>query len=1304
MLWGHDKINIMKKTTITTNTTLTAAVNLAATANNARPITDKLFNEAFVKASRRAMMKQDKAVNILGLAAYTEDGQMEFVKQELAEMRLTRSDLLDVKPMTLPTGDLAEDMARATEDFMVINYGKSNADVLNIRKYVLLKVKHDGANTRVFAAYLVKEEGKLVKRFMDIVTMEKVKESDIPSDVVTYAMIGSTAAGSRTGSVYYYKQGIEIDSILNFLSYGAWNKMVNKKGHVSVANKNLVRIFAGFSSNVNGGEVRDYAIYFGDMATLQDNGKPQDGMLYNSLDLAVSATSALLGVDVPAKVAHKFAGQVRPFTTKCFSKTVSRKEMRTIMDSLAGGRNNIIVLQREDITADVEKELDLSFKGKGAYAGKLVVVGDINKVQILSDTNGYKAPFDYKLVSEFTILDLPTDTSAKTSIQLIEKLLVADLEKTERLLSELITEQCGAEIQALAKLETKIPSLKEAEAGYVHGLTKSINPDYVTADRRMYLAEIKDTKTRIEKMLNKMKFAVDGLNARIHADYATMFGKRFIMPNEVLVASRVVKRLAEEDITNIIGIKYPSVGLKEFLKATPISCKTLEDRVRADLDLTADQKETLISMYRNTNDGVAVIGAYNALKDKLAGLDFDYDMICFFFDKRIADILVGLPEEMVVFDESAAPVRKAPKDASNDFAADFGFNFSASVKAVKSKADAQQSLNKEEVVTNELDLKEQMVELEITFNKDSAHNAFCMFFSFTGVNVGAITNNGLTHDLALLRTPVMQAMVTKAFGPAPKHARAYKGLVSELFEMAPGHVVEKYTINGAIAEQLEAEMKSCARDEDSLIKIFKDLNVVYRYYQELAIDAAKTFIAPMLNLELARGFKPAILKPATFESPEVEINFDSFEADYAIGKLKKVYVFNDPLNNLRCNALKSLKGAFDQLASQEFTSPEGLKEYWESKLTDQAQIEGLNYIATLYTRVAAHYSQLTATLEANSPLRAAYNKEKRFYFNALRNMFIAITPGMSDQMRGSLAKMLNYFVASEVKGANRYIIKERTNREGSVSPIAFAESVLGYEYFANVCKSQSSVPFAGERIVSGDVEVGRTVTFVDGIFTDETSAAATVVKINGEFEIIENNGVKYAVKPILDVVEAPVKTNHILCEIKSSAANKESYDFIKAVKREGLEVGVDGYKVNVAGVDYSTTLCGAVKRVAQSSGVIESVLPTYVYNEDGSEKTLRGIYAVIAVEDLTDYVAPVKTEKVTNEEESLEVLRARALAKLNGEEAEEAVGTPIALQTSLSLDDDFELDASVDVEVSPSNTITPATIVAGSFDLDEIEL
>ena len=141
-----------------------------------------LYNEQFIKASRRQMMQQKEAVNILGLAASTRDGQMELVKQELSSTRLTRIDstLLDVKEMVLPVGDVTETMPRATEDFMVVNYGEADADIVNIRKYVLLKVVHAGAHTQVYAAYIVKEDGKSVRRFMNVLTMKQVNESDIP--------------------------------------------------------------------------------------------------------------------------------------------------------------------------------------------------------------------------------------------------------------------------------------------------------------------------------------------------------------------------------------------------------------------------------------------------------------------------------------------------------------------------------------------------------------------------------------------------------------------------------------------------------------------------------------------------------------------------------------------------------------------------------------------------------------------------------------------------------------------------------------------------------------------------------------------------------------------------------------------------------------------------------------------------------------------------------------------------------------------------------------------------------------------
>lgn len=1176
--------------------------------DDASGYTCNLFNDEFIKSSRREMLTKTQAVHILGITAVTKDGLFDFVPQTLAQTRLTTLGLLDIKPIELPYGLVANKRERATEDFMVVNFGEANPEMIEIRKYVIVYVEFDGTNTQAYGVFLVREDGKLIKRAVNLKTGMPVDVADIKDGAISYHMIGSTASGSRQGTVYYFKAGvieggkfnaglgIDIDTILNTVSYGAWNKMINKNVHASKANKFLVRIFANLSANVNGGEIRNYAMYFGDMGSIGNNKQPLDGMLFNSIELAHSAMSALLGINASPAIARKFAGQVRPFTTKCFSKTLYRHEMNAIMDTLAGGRENIVVLDRDDITEEIEKELDNGFSGKGRFVGKLVVIGDLDNVQILTDTNGYKAPFDYTQTSEFTILDLPTDTSANTSIQLIEKLLVANKDKTVELIETLISEFWTSEMNAFENRQVQIPSLKDAAQGYVPGLIGNINPQYVFADSKTFSSTVRTMKTRLENTINKMKFPVDGLNARIHADYGVLFGQRFLAPDEVLLSNRHTKRLKKDGITRIIGIKYPSVGLKEYFDCKVVTAKTLEKRVLACDTLTIEQKRALISMYHTTNDGTAVIGAYQELKFKLAGLDFDFDMICFFFDKRIVEILSNQSEEIVSFEEEPATTKAEMEQHPVKSAK---FNFASKLTSIKEAIDSEQTAIGTEAITNELDELEKMNNLTFTFNKNSAHNAFCLFLSFTGVNVGMITNLGTTQDFALLDSKVMQAMVTKAYGVAKPGARPYVGLTPVKVAITPEYVADKYIVNKEVVARIEEEIKVCAKDKQSLIKMFKDLNMVYRYYQELAIDAAKTFIAPLLNLVLAKGFRPAILTPATIDNPQVDINFDTFEADLQVNKFAKKYIFNDPLNQIRYNAFTELKAVFEELTTeltQRFEAPKALREYWMNKIQDNALLESLSDIVSAYGRLSRYYTQKVDGLKDGSPLKTAINREKEFNYRALRDMFVALTPEYTMQQRGSLAKALNYYYAVPATVGAQATFKKRDNK------VSFAESIASYEYFTNVCKSETAMPYAGERIISGNINAGETVTLVNGIYRGEKGAAATTAKLNGEFTVIEVENKKYAVKPILEVMEVPATTNHMFVEIKvnskgddnknyrkehmiTEATLKAALPLLNKVKNERMAVTVNGRKLNVLDASYTTCLGGAIAKTDRKSVV-----------------------------------------------------------------------------------------------------------------------
>ena len=73
----------------------------------------------------------------------------------------------------------------------------------------------------------------------------------------------------------------------------------------------------------------------------------------------------------------------------------------------------------------------------------------------------------------------------------------------------------------------------------------------------------------------------------------------------------------------------------------------------------------------------------------------------------------------------------------------------------------------------------------------------------------------------------------------------------------------------------------------------------------------------------------------------------------------------------------------------------------------------------------------------------------------------------------------------------------------------------------------------------------------------------------------------------------------MLFEIKSSLVNEDALAFMNSVKNAGMTVAINGFNVDMAGLTYATTLCGAAKRtVGETTGTIQTVLPSYRVNEE----------------------------------------------------------------------------------------------------------
>lgn len=1203
----------------------------------------------FVKASRKEMLRKDNSISIYGVQIEMDkrdNGMVPncrtvFTQSTLAEGRVTREANINVAPGLLPIANSLVECQKLCNDFMYVSFDTQDGVV---DEFTILYL--DVQNSALYRVETL--DG--VEKYINIVTGQEVSSTE---GFFRFRLVGATAAGQRLCSAYYIntttRTESEIDELMDTITVGIWTKIKGLPVSVAEANKYNVRIFAAFTANVEAGPVETYAMFMGIMGFDKDKAKteevneaPVDGHLLISEGFARTMLESLgfKTMGLSKETVLQLAVQVRPYSTKCFAETYTNSAIdEIILDLAKHNPNNIVCLDRNTMTEEDHLHLDMCFskaqKEHSKFNGKVVIIGNSETYttpNILTDLNGYKAPFDYSRVDKMTVLESPTDSTPKGSIQLFEKLLSKDKEATLALIKELAIEFFDKETKAIFNVEHRVPTVKELEKPFVAGLVEEVCPAFALSDVKGYQRLVSNFKKKCESKFNKMAFEFDGVNARISADYAAIFKLEVLAFDEIVVSNRIYKKFKESGATRAIGIKYPSMGIRELHNAKVVSVKEIVCRIKA-LDTTDAIKAALIDKYSNLNDGVAVISAHEEVKNMLAGLDFDFDMICFFFDKRINAILDGMTTEIVRInqEDSKEVIKEAVKEVTDNVKALGGIFDNIKVLA----SSNVKKVEEDKTIYGAADIYEIKDAAKFEYSYKTACIPFIKYATVAkGTNIGAITFKNDSGIFAMFTVDVMKAMMHRKFGVEGKGK--YVGLVGEKVNVTDDLVAMRYTVSDAAIARCTEEMKQAAWTEANLRKIFEDLNRIYRYYQELAIDAAKTFLIPNLAIQLADRFKAAILVPVTFDAPVAEANFTTFEAYISNPDRDKTsYVFADCLSDLRTELFGMAAAVVEQLEAVHnqvgYDIPEEALKFWSSKFNaiggvkKDMLMEALGSIQGEYGKVASHYFNAMKGLEVDSPVRAALSKERKDILDGLRNLFCFVTSDLTSQQRGSLGRVMNYY---KITNKNFSL---RTNAD-EVYASAFAESVVPNEFFMNVLRREDALQFYGEEIAQGFINPGSIVEFEDGKAVCENGYAMTVSPINGTFEITEHEGKLYATRNIQDAIICENVSNKFSASI--GFKKDTTYDVIEATaellrrnRNHSIKFKADGYTFVVDGLDieFTTGAAGKVKHALMNKeAVLDGVV---VFNN--AEGKAYGIQILFTTNDVVVDTTSTTEEVVT---------------------------------------------------------------------------
>ena len=161
--------------------------------------------------------------------------------------------------------------------------------------------------------------------------------------------------------------------------------------------------------------------------------------------------------------------------------------------------------------------------------------------------------------------------------------------------------------------------------------------------RKFYFPLLKSVVNKmIEGLVNKvgnLNLPCKGIYSKILPDPAVNFGVHILKVEKGGVMNVIHEGAARAGFSEGIGIKYPKQHFREFAKSQIHDTKWYIEQVKANEELSAEQKAIVIDMVSQLSEGCVIIPAYDAVMHMLAGLDYDGDAMIMYLEKWIVDIL-----------------------------------------------------------------------------------------------------------------------------------------------------------------------------------------------------------------------------------------------------------------------------------------------------------------------------------------------------------------------------------------------------------------------------------------------------------------------------------------------------------------------------------------------------------------------------------------------------------------------------------------------------------------------------------------
>ena len=460
---------------------------------------------------------------------------------------------------------------------------------------------------------------------------------------VVYRATGSSPSNEKQAVKFYYKVTDEIDTEVK-----AFNIMDDVSGNVFsakfaklVTGKDITRMNTRLGNYLTTmlslAQIdlsKDYiALVDGSIAGADDfdpetkeqmkkagieiDSNINDGANYYATDVIVDM-AANVGVKITHKDALKVAVQNRAtyLTGKTMSRTLTKQQL-----------------------VRVAKANNATFYGN--RNGRLLAVFDTDGAKLVN----YKALEEGTAVIDVYVMAIAKASTVRTSGQHLIKYMSVDEEATlnflrdnfAKQLDNFFVDKLNDENPSMTSINARLIAALGAEAANNTALLESVVSDTIkfaksaigkvkvnidgVYSHMMFDASFALTNGRVKGVLGITK---DGFVEAYSEDVLRMYKNEIA---EIENNDALSEEEKDEQLFNLLSgvvIKYPSAMPKEYEIVVYLTKRQLMRNIKAVANNNKD-KETLVRYFNNTPYGVTVYAPINAMKNKLAGADVDFD-------------------------------------------------------------------------------------------------------------------------------------------------------------------------------------------------------------------------------------------------------------------------------------------------------------------------------------------------------------------------------------------------------------------------------------------------------------------------------------------------------------------------------------------------------------------------------------------------------------------------------------------------------------------------------------------------------